>query len=206
MSFIKCAKIKKNQIPIIVGCFFSFLSRLLLKAKNTTLFTQHRLISNISAAIIRIFTFIPLIIQNIQNKSETNRSSENLLKDVIINKRGNGKIKKIKEKISKILYIFLSSITFFAQGIIFAFCLDVKSNSWISEILFFCLFSYLMFKFKPQNYHYLSIITIVVLGIVLDLINENFRYDILTHWHLLLLKYVREIIYSFHETINKYAM
>ena len=84
--------------------------------------------------------------------------------------------------------------------------MDAKSNSWILEIVFILLFSYLILKFKPCNYHYISVIIIVVLGIILDLVNENLQNDIKNYFFILLMKYIREIIYSFHETINKYAM
>ena len=198
MAFLKCGQLKKNHIPIIIGCIFSFLSRLLFLVKDTILF-KHPLISNTSSAIIRIFTFIPLIILNIQKKSAKEKDNTKIL-------LYNDNKKIFKEKITKILYIFLAAITFFVQGIIFAKCLDAKSNSWITEIAFICLFSYLILKFKPHNYHYLCIIIILISGISLDLINENIQYDILNHWLILLLKYIREIIYSFHETINKYSM
>ena len=198
MAFLKFGQLKKNHIPIIIGCIFSFLSRLLFLVKDTILF-KHPLISNTSSAIIRIFTFIPLIILNIQKKSAKEKDNTKIL-------LYNDNKKIFKEKIIKILYIFLAAITFFIQGIIFAKCLDAKSNSWILEIAFILLFSYLILKFKPHNHHFLSVITIVVLGIVLDLVNENLQNDISNYFFVLIMKYIREIIYSFHETINKYSM
>ena len=198
MAFLKCGQLKKIHIPIIVGCVFSFLSRLLFLIKDTILF-KHPLISNTSSAIIRIFTFIPLIILNIQKKSAKEKDNTKIL---LYNE---GK-KIFKEKIIKILYIFLAAITFFVQGIIFAKSLDAKSNSWILEIAFILLFSYLILKFKPHNYHFLSATTIVILGIVLDLVSGNLQNDISNYFFVLIMKYIREIIYSFHETINKYAM
>ena len=79
MAYLKCGQLKKNHIPIIVGCVFSFLSRLLFLVKDTILF-KHSLISNTSSAIIRIFTFIPLIILNIQKNSfKNNNNTKKLL-------------------------------------------------------------------------------------------------------------------------------
>ena len=193
-----CGQLKKSHIPIIIGCVFSFFNRLLYLVKDAILF-KHPLISNTSCAIIWIFTFIPLLILNIQKKSVEGKDNTKIL-------LYNCNKKITKEKIIKILYIFLSAITYFVQGIIFANCLQVKSNLWILEIAFISSFSHLILKFKPQIHHFISVITIIVLEIVLDLVSENLQKELTNQLFLLIMKYIREVIYSFHETINKYAM
>ena len=65
MAFISLGKIDKNLISLLVGCIFSFSTRLIFKYDGTTLF-DHPLISNLLASIFRIITVIPYIIFKIR--------------------------------------------------------------------------------------------------------------------------------------------
>ena len=106
----------------------------------------------------------------------------------------------------KYTYIIISSVLYFVQSIILLFTINIRSNDWIIDILFTLVFYYLFFKIKLYLHHYLSIILIILTGITLDLIMENLQSDIHNHFLLLLLRLLRDIIYSIYEVINKYLM
>ena len=63
MAIISFGKIDKNLIPIILGCLFIFLSRLLLKVENIKL-SKQKIFPNLLASIIKLLTIVPLIITN----------------------------------------------------------------------------------------------------------------------------------------------
>ena len=98
------------------------------------------------------------------------------------------------------LYVFIDNI----QGIIILYIMGLKSNFWILDIFFTCIFYYLIFKIKLYKHHYLSLILIIILGITLDLICENLQDDITKNFGIVLLKLLRETIYSSNYALVKY--
>ena len=197
MGFISLGKIDRNLIPILIGCIFSFLSRLLFTYKDTTLF-DHPLISNIFATVSKYFTIMPFLIIKIKSYlSKKNNGQRKLIREGIVKKE----ITKGKWK-----YIFLSGIIFFIQGSILFFTIKVKTNLYIWNILITCIFSQIIFKIKLFRHHYLSIILIILTGFILDFITQNLQNDIANNWEQVLLRFIREIVFSLHDIINKYAM
>ena len=67
MAFIELGKIDKNLIPIIIGCVFCFLNRLINHYAETSLF-YNLVLTNIFISISNIFTIIPYIILKISSK------------------------------------------------------------------------------------------------------------------------------------------
>jgi hypothetical protein len=94
----------------------------------------------------------------------------------------------------------------FIQGILYISSIEVKSNSWILDILITSIFYFLIFKIKLYKHHYLSIIIIILTGFILDLVFENIQNDISNHFLSLVLRFLREIIFSLVDIINKYLM
>ena len=205
MVFISFGKIDRNLIPILVGCIFSFLSRLLFTYKDTILFS-HPLVSNIFATVSKYFTIIPFLIIKIKSyKAKKNIEKRTIIREgtssIFIFRDAKKEVTKGKWK-----YIFLSGIIFFIQGSILFFTIEVKTNFYIWNILITCIFSYIIFKIKLFRHHYLSIILIILTGFILDFITENLQNDISKHWVQVLLRFIREIVFSLHDIINKSAM
>ena len=98
------------------------------------------------------------------------------------------------------LYVFIDNI----QGIIILYIMGLKSNFWILDIFFTCIFYYLIFKIKLYKHHYLSLILIIILGIILDFICENLQDDITKNFGFVLLRLLREILFSSSDVLVKY--
>ena len=149
MAFIRFGKIDKNLIPILVGCVFSFFTRLLFTYEGTTLF-KHLILSNLIGNISKLFTIIPFLIiiyKHHKAKKELGKKEKNLF-----HRESKKEIIKGKWK-----YILLSGIIYFIQGTILFFTIEVKTNLYIWDILITCIFSYLILKIKLFRHHYLSI-------------------------------------------------
>ena len=202
MAFISLGTIGKNLIPILISCIFSFFSRFLFNYKETILF-KHPLLSNLFATVSKYFTIIPFIILTIRKKKVT----ESFEKKGIFR---NGKIvyNNIEEEIikGKWKFFLLSGVIFFIQGSILFFTISIKTNLYILNILITSIFSQIVFKIKLYRHHYLSIILIILTGLILDLVTKNLQNDIKNNWKSILLRFIREFVYSFHNIINKYAM
>ena len=56
------------------------------------------------------------------------------------------------------------------------------------------------------KHHYLSILLIIVIGFIIDFATGNLVNDIKNNFGLLLLRFLREILFSFHNVLAKYIM
>ena len=207
MAFISLGTIDKNIIPIIVGCICSVSLEPIIDIKGIMLI-EYANIFFLLSIISKLLLFIPYIILKIRSKkskvkSDVNNNINGIEYNYFDTRRG------IKNK--KYLYIFLSSILSFISGIIqFKTLGKLKVNSWIWDIMFYPLYYYLIyyliFRIKFYKHHYLCIILIIILGLTLDLSLENLQYDLKNYWDLVLLRLLRDSIYSFNDVINKYIM
>ena len=204
MGFLSLGKINKNIIPIFMGSLFSILFRLITKIDDVKLFT-HQIISNLLTSTIELFIFIPLIIEKIKSNKESNRKYLDINNIKLIFKDDSNK-QKYQLKKGRFKYILLSGIIFFTKAIIFAQTIEIKTNTWILNILLNCTFYYLIFKLKLYRHHYLSIILIIFIGIIHDLCYENIQNDLSSNWILFLLKVIKEIFFPLEAVINKYLM
>ena len=181
---------------------FSFLSRLLITYKETVLFT-HPLLLNIFATGVKLLTIIPFIIITIRTKKADGSSSRK-------GSVGKGKIiyNNIKEEITKgkWKFLLLSGVICFIQSVILCFTISIKTNLYLLNILITGIFSQIILKIKLYRHHYLSIILIILTGLILDLVTKNLQNDIKNNWKSILLRFIREFVFSFHNIINKYAM
>ena len=202
MKFLSLGKIDKNIISIIVGCAFCFFSRLLFRFPGDSELFDHAIIVNILVSISYFFTIIPFLILKYRtnNKHKIESIQNNDLEDM-------EDIPTITQKDitkGKLLYIFLYNFIDFVQGIIIMYSIELKSNYWILNIFIASVFYYLIFKIKLYKHHYLSMILIIVIGIILDLVLENLQYDIVNELKFVLLRLLREILYSLNFVVNKY--
>ena len=82
----------------------------------------------------------------------------------------------------------------------------MKTNYWVWDILFVLLLCHLLFKIQFYIHHYLSLIIIILIGLIIDLVFENIQKDIKSDLVMVLLRFIREILLSLHEVVNKYIM
>ena len=61
MAFISIGKIDKNLIPMIAGCIFCFLNRILNQYDGSLLF-KNQIMMNIYISTSKLFTIIPFIL------------------------------------------------------------------------------------------------------------------------------------------------
>ena len=203
MALISLGKIDINLVPLLIGCIFCFLNRLSNQYEGTLLL-KNAILTNIFISTSKLFTIIPLLIL----KFRSNRVISNELQNVnSFNKLVYIYTDKKMEIIQyKGRYILLSAVIFFVQSIFMALAIQIKTNSWIWNILITSIFYYLFFKIKLFKHHYLSIIIIILIGFIIDLVLKNLQNDISDNLTLFLFRIIREILYSFHDVINKYIM
>lgn len=202
MALLSIGKIDKNIIPIFIACVLGILFKFLTKIDKAILF-DHSIVANIYVAASKLLSFIPFIITKMRLKKVREKESINYDNNIVeyIYFEANEDVSK-----GKLKYIFLASTLFFIQGVILFFTMEVKINIWLSEIFIYCLFYYLIFKIKPYKHHYLSIILIILTGVTFDLVSGNLQNDILNNLSSILLRLLREILYSLQDVINKYIM
>ena len=203
MAFIGLGKIDVNLIPMLIGCIFCFLNRLLNQYDGALLF-KNEIITNVYLSFGRMFALIPFIIliirsKRVHNNEIQNRKKNNSIKYIYFDKKEN--ITQGKWK-----FILFSAIIFFIESIFFVMTFKIKTNCWIWYIVIASLFYYLIFNKKLFKHHYLSAASIILLGLVIDLSKENLQNDVTNNLLLLLLRYLREILLSFHNVITKYIM
>ena len=202
MAFIGLGKLDKSLIPIGIGCVFSFLSRLLFNYQGTILF-NHPIITNLFAAFSYILAFIPYIILKIRSKRIKNFDNEIGRLSNVSSKEKNRKQKMV---LGKFLFFSLDSFIFFVQGILHIYTVEIRTNFWIFDIFVTLVFYYLIFKVKLYIHHYISIGIIILTGVIIDLVVENLQNDFSKHFLLFILRFVREVLGSLNDVMDKYVM
>ena len=205
MRFLSLGKIDKRIIPIIVGCVFSFLSRLLYTYEDAKVF-HYSIISNTFSSLSKLFTLIPFIIL------KTSLNNNNTNNNTINNTNSNNNIELIyTDNSNEIIqgmgrYLILSAVIYFAQAMILFNTIEIKTNFWILNLLIASLLYYFIFKIKLYKHHYLSLILITLIGLILDLVFGNLQNDLSNNLFKLFLRLLREILHSSVDVINKYIM
>ena len=205
MAFIRFGKIDKNLIPILIGCIFCFLNRLLNQYKHTFLF-RNIILTNIFISFSDLFMIVPYIIYKIRSKKVVHNDNHELNQmdtkfEYIYEENNIEDDIKYKER-----YILLIGIIFFINYIMFVKTFEMKTNTWIVYILFTSIFYYIIFKAKLFKHHYLSIIIILIIGLIIDLIQGNIQNDFTNNIVSLILSFIRVILLSFNYVIIKYTM
>ena len=217
MNYLSFGKIDKNIIPILLGCVFCFLdraSRYLDTFKKSTLF-EHLIISPVYIAFSKLFCIIPFIIYKSRMNKAKERINNNDININIYNTYDTYDTYNSSELIymdindniqGKIKYLFLSAFIFFIQTFLFIATMKITSNCWIFDILITSIFYYLIFKIKLYKHHYLSVVLILLIGIIIDFSFGNYQNDVTGDVVKFFLRLLREILYSFHDVINKYII
>ena len=205
MACIGLGEIGVNIIPILTGCLFAFLNRLILII-NGIMLPNHPLIISLFLGVAGLFSIIPFIILKHRTKTLKNISSGDLNSFIISDPKLSRDILKKEITKGKWKYIILSSISTAAEIALFTFTLKVKTNLYIWNILSTSIFCKYFLKLKLYRHHYLSIIIIILTGIIGDIISGNIQSDITNNLLLFFIRIIREILYSTHETVSKYLM
>ena len=213
MALIGLGAVDRNLIAIILSCIFCLLNRFINQLFQKKLL-ENKVYTNIVISFAESFIVIPYIIDRKRSKG---RALINAINNIDSNEEEN-KFEYIYEEPHDIkddvkykeLYIILISIIFFINYSMFIYTFPVKSNIWITYILFTSIFYYLIFKAKLFNYHYLSIIIILLTGFIIDISQANFQKD----WESneperevgFIFSIVRVILLSFNYVIIKYTI
>ena len=162
-------------------------------------FTSKR---NIFIQFSRIFNIIPYLIFKKRSKKVDNNDKQNTDVHTKFTFLFSQDLNEFYE--SNYKYIFISAIIFFLESIMFVYTLEIKSSSWLLYILFASLLYYLILKIKLYKHHYLSMILIIIIGLVIDLVLENFQNDIINNTVKLIIRYIRELLFSLYIITIKY--
>ena len=203
MACISLGTVDKTLIVIIVGCIICFLNRILVQIEASKMINENLIINNILMSLSRFLTIVPYIILKIRSKRK-NKSSDienpNHEKKLLYNDQ----VKKAAK--GKWGYILLSGFIFLLVSISLTASFKINTNAWIWYILFASLFYYLIFKNKLYRHHYLSIVSIILLGLVIDLITGYIQKEIVDDTLLLFLKFLKQIFFALYNVIAKYVM
>ena len=202
MAFISLGKLDKSLIPIGIGCVFAFLSRLLFNYDGTILF-KHPIITNLFASFSYILAFIPYIILKIRSKRIKNLDDEINRLSTVSTFRKNWRQKMV---LSRFMFISLDSFIFFVQGILNIYTVEIRTNFWILDIFITLVFYYLIFKIKFYIHHFISIGIIILTGVIIDLVVGNLKNDFSNHLLLFFLRFVREVLGSLNDVMDKFVM
>ena len=198
MVCIHLGQIDNNLIPIIIGSVFCFFNRLLNQV-NPELY-KNPILTNICISCSRFLTLIPFIILKIRSKGI--RSNIDIEKNKTISLIYNNQ-ESIKGKYK---FILLSAVIYLIQSIFFALSFDAQTNAWIWIILIASIFYYFIFKVKLYKHHYLSIILIILFGLIIDISTKAIIDDANNKPIALVMKYLKEILFSLYNVIAKYVM
>ena len=225
MAFIGFGKIDKNIIPLILGCVFCLLNRILNSAFGNYLLSNV-ILTNIFISLANTLIIIPyLVYKLISKKIDKNKKKED--KDV------NNEITKKESKNStitdqedddkkleyiynenddienvpgKLKFIILIALIFFVNYYLFILTIDIKTNTWTMYIVFTSIFYYLIFKSKLYRHHYLCIGLILIFGIIIDIIEENLLIEANDKTASFCLSILRVILLSLNYVLIKYTM
>ena len=203
MAFISIGKIDKNLIPMIAGCIFCFLNRILNQYDGSLLF-KNQIMMNIYISTSKLFTIIPFILLKINSKKVSSNDIQTIKNQQALKYMNKSGAKRIIA--GKWGFIFLAVMIYFINQIFFVLTIKVHSNTTILNILITSLFYYLIFKIKLYRHHYLSIILIIIVGFIIDMILGNLLFDIDNNLGLFFFRLLREVLFSLSSVVDKYIL
>ena len=203
MAFISIGKIDKNLIPMIAGCIFCFLNRILNQYDGSLLF-KNQIMMNIYISTSKLFTIIPFILLKINSKKVSSNNIQTIKNQQALKYMNKSGAKRIIA--GKWGFIFLAVMIYFVNQIFFVLTIKVHSNTTILNILITSLFYYLIFKIKLYRHHYLSIILIIIVGFIIDMILGNLLFDIDNNLGLFFFRLLREVLFSLSSVVDKYIL
>ena len=81
MAFIGFGKINRNIIPLILGCVFCLLNRLLNSYKGTKLF-DNVILTNIFIALGDMFIIVPFLVYKIKTMKCEKKQNPNIIEEI----------------------------------------------------------------------------------------------------------------------------
>ena len=226
MAFIGFGKIDKNIIPLILGCAFCLLNRVLNSNSDSNLF-ENVVVTNIFISLANTLIIIPYIIYKIISRKNDKNKNKEEKKDkddtFEMTKKTKDKTTEEEEEEKNFVYIYnenediedvpgkskyiiLIGLIFFVNYYLFIHTIKVKTNTWTIYIVFTSLFYYLIFKSKLYRHHYLSIGLILIFGIIIDIVEKNIQNDTKDRIGQFFLSLLRVILLSFNYVLIKYTM
>ena len=207
MKLISIGEINKLIIFPIIGGFCNFMVNIMLALSKSKLVEYPLILSIGSSMGMSLAGFLVCfyknnittkkIENNINKKGSDLESGKSALKQ-------NTPTKSIIWK--KIIFHLLNGISdIICTTLVFKYCLDIKINLWVFDILFISLFSYLIFKIKIYRHHYVSIIIIIIIGIILDIIAGHYK-NALSNIFKINIKFIVEVVISLYVIIVKYSI
>jgi hypothetical protein len=203
MAFISIGKIDNNIIPMIAGCIFCFLNRILNQYDGSLLF-KNQIMMNIYISTSKLFTIIPFILLKINSKKVSSNDIQTIKNQQALKYMNKSGAKRIIA--GKWGFIFLAVMIYFVNQFFFVLTIKVHSNTTILNILITSLFYYLIFKIKLYRHHYLSIILIIIVGFIIDMILGNLLFDIDNNLGLFFFRLLREVLFSLSSVVDKYIL
>jgi len=198
MVCIHLGIIDKNLIPILIGSIFCFLNRL-LHIVSPGIY-ENPVLVGVCVSLSRFLTVIPFIILKIRSKGIRSDANIKRLKAIpFLYKKQNSNLDKYK-------YILLSAIINLIQSIFLVLSFNAVTNAWIWTILIATIFYYFIFKVKPYKHHFLSIFLIILTGLIIDISTKSLIDDASNRPVALIMKYLKEILFSLYNVIAKYVM
>ena len=164
MSFICLGDINKNQIPILIGCIFCFLNRIVNKYFRNII--TNNMVTNIATAFSRFLAVIPFIILKVKSKQPDNKENKTKNNNGVIEYLFSGNTGQYVK--GKYIYIIFASIVYSIQSFLFGPTCNLKTNTWSLYILIIPIFYYFIFKIKLYKHHVLCIVIILLLGVIIS--------------------------------------
>ena len=184
----------------LIGGVFKFIAELLLFKVDSEI-SDHPFILGINAALGMCLCLFPFLFEKIKSMPENKNNT-------LIDKNKNVKDPYL-ESFNKIKYykyffmLFAGIFDFLQKFLTFYYLEDIENNFWIFDILFLSLFSFLILKTKLYEHQLFSLISIILLGIVQNIINLKDKHVKLKS--IAIISSI-EIIYTFNIVLNKYSM
>ena len=213
-SIISIGTIDKNIIFPIIQIIFIVVDNIIINHTSIldNLF-NHIFIRSICQSCGRCLSLIPFLILNKENKKldhnnkleeDNKKLDENIRKNIIEDYKKNYKELNKKLKKKKILLILLSSFIEFTNSFTFFKLYFINGfNFYIFDIIFLSIYSYYLLKVVLYQHQYFSMITIIVFGLIQNIIimicDEN-------NYLKIILRIFNEVVFCLNIVINKYAM
>ena len=201
--------INKKFIIIIIQVFVNLGSNII---KRQSLFFQetneHPIVFCVTNSLGLCLSFILLLIYKKRNKKKIRSDIEqnNLITLAAPNQQ---KVVSISIIEKFLLFSLVAGIDYLSMTIAALFWSGNVNyiNDWPIIIIFMALFSYLILKVKLYKHHYLSMITIIILGILYNLMMNVFtKENMSNNYQFFIAFFITEIINAFIYFLYKYYM
>ena len=204
---ISCGKLDTKNIifPITAIIVLIIQNYFVYKTKIFQNLGNQHFIKVIIKSLGKCLTIIPILIfkEEINYSKEVNPIEENKENNIKEYATIFKEIAKIKNK-NKYYIISLNIIINCLFDILGSYINNKYFSFWILDIIYIWIFSYFILKLILYRHHYLSIIIILILGVIINIINNGKGNNIN---YINIIKTISvDILFSLNIVINKYLM